>query len=383
VGQVRRSYSAREKDELWLRWRRGERLTDIANALGRKPGSLLGQLRASGGMRPPARRRHVRVLSLAEREMISRGIAAGAGVRALARELGRAPSTIARELARNGGRTCYRATCADARAWTAARRPKLCKLATQPRLCRVVARKLQANWAPEQIAGWLRRRYPADATMTISHEAIYRSLFVQTRGVLKRELLLHLRTQRRLRQAARRQPARQGQILEAIPIAARPPEVADRAIPGHWEGDLLVGAARTHIATLVERTSRYTALVKVPRKDAATVRKALARQIRRLPRELVRSLTWDRGSELAQHVQLRVDAEVDVYFCDPHSPWQRGTNENTNRLLRQYFPKGTRLDAYSQAQLNRTAHALNTRPRKTLRFRTPLEAFTASVALTG
>jgi IS30 family transposase len=315
--------------------------------------------------------------------MISRGIAAGAGVRALARELGRAPSTIARELARNGGRTCYRATCADARAWTAARRPKLCKLATQPRLCRVVARKLQANWAPEQIAGWLRRRYPADATMTISHEAIYRSLFVQTRGVLKRELLLHLRTQRRLRQAARRQPARQGQILEAIPIAARPPEVADRAIPGHWEGDLLVGAARTHIATLVERTSRYTALVKVPRKDAATVRKALARQIRRLPRELVRSLTWDRGSELAQHVQLRVDAEVDVYFCDPHSPWQRGTNENTNRLLRQYFPKGTRLDAYSQAQLNRTAHALNTRPRKTLRFRTPLEAFTASVALTG
>lgn len=375
----RRSYSASEKDEVWSRWQRGERLTDIANALGRNPGSIVGHLQASGGIRPPARRRHARVLSLAERESISRGLAAGAGVRAVASALSRPASTISREIARNGGLTRYRATHADARAWAAARRPKRCKLAMQPRLCRVVARKLGANWAPEQIAGWLRRRYPGDATMTISHETIYRSLFVQTRGVLKQELLTHLRTQRRLRQAARRQPSRQGQIIDAIPITARPPEVADRAIPGHWEGDLLVGAARTHIATLVERTSRYTALVKVPRKDAATVRKALARQIRRLPRDLVRSLTWDRGTELAQHRQLQLDAQVEVYFCAPHSPWQRGTNENTNRLLRQYFPKGTRLDGYSQTELNRTAHALNTRPRKTLGFRTPLEAFTEAL----
>jgi IS30 family transposase len=301
----------------------------------------------------------------------------------MALELCRAPSTISRELVRNGGKSRYRATQADARAWDAARRPKPCKLATRPRLCHLVAAKLRANWSPEQIAGWLRRRYAADATMTISHEAIYRSLFVQTRGVLKQELLKHLRTQRRFRQAARRQPSRQGQILDAVSIRERPAEVADRAIPGHWEGDLLVGADSTHIATLVERASRYTALVKVARKDAVTVRKALARHIRRLPRELVRSLTWDRGTELAQHLQLSLEAAVEVYFCDPHSPWQRGTNENTNRLLRQYFPKGTRLDGYSQAQLDQTARALNTRPRKTLAFRTPLEAFTQSVALTS
>jgi len=212
--------------------------------------------------------------------------------------------------------------------------------------------------------------------MNISHETIYRSLFIQARGVLKRELIRHLRTKRRFRQATRRQPSRQGQILEASSIRERPPEIEDRAVPGHWEGDLLIGARSTHIATLVERTSRYTVLVRVPRKDAETVRKALAQQIRRLPDELALSLTWDRGTELAQHVQLSIDASLEIYFCDPHSPWQRGTNENTNRLLRQYFPKGIRLDRYSQAHLNKTARELNTRPRKTLGFRTPLEVFT-------
>jgi IS30 family transposase len=316
------------------------------------------------------------VLSFAERESISRGLAAGWSLRAIARELGRAPSTISREVARHGGRNRYRAAKADQSAWKSARRPKSCKLAMRLKLRRSVASKLALNWSPEQIAGWLRRRYPGDDDMNISHETIYRSLFIQARGVLKRELIKHLRTQRRFRQSARRQPSRQGQILKAVSIRERPPEIEDRAVPGHWEGDLLVGARNSHIATLVERASRYTVLVKVPRKDAGTVRKALAREIRRLPAELVRSLTWDRGTELAQHVQLSIDASLDIYFCDPQSPWQRGTNENTNRLLRQYFPKGIRLDGYSQASLNKTARELNTRPRKTLEFKTPLEVFT-------
>ena len=271
-------------------------------------------------MEPARQRRNERVLSLTERETISRGMAAGASLRGVARQLGRAPSTVCREVARNGGRRRYRATSADRQAWKAALRPKPCKLATHGRLRRLVAAKLGVNWSPEQVAGWLRRRYPDDMNMNISHEAIYRSLFIQARGVLRRELLRHLRTKRRFRQSARRQPSRQGQILDAVSIRDRPPEVADRAVPGHWEGDLLVGACSTHIATLVERSSRFTALVKVPRKDAVTVRKALVAQVRRLPQELTHSLTWDRGTELAEHVQLSIDADLDIYFCDPHSP---------------------------------------------------------------
>ena len=378
MGQ-RREYSATERTELWKRWKRGDRITDIAEAMKRETGSIYTHLLTTGGIEPPARRRHERVLSSPERETISRGLAAGMSMRAIARQLGRAPSTVSRELKRNGGRHRFRAGTADARAWREARRPKRCKLATHGRLRATVAAKLAANWSPEQVSGWLRRRYRGDASMTISHETIYRSLFIQTRGVLRRELLEHLRSKRRLRQSARRKPGRQGQIIDAVPICERPPEVADRAVPGHWEGDFLVGAGNTQIATLVERSSRLTLLVKVPRKDAETVRKALVRQIRRLPSELTRSLTWDRGTELAQHVELSLDAGLEIYFCDPHSPWQRGTNENTNRLLRQYFPKGTHLDSYSQAELNRTARQLNTRPRKTLAFQTPLDAFASAL----
>ena len=377
--RARRAYSEEERDELWRRWKRGDRITDIAIGLERKPGSLFGRLLASGGIEPRKRARSERALSLGERESISRGLAAGSSLRAIARDLDRAPSTISREGARHGGRGRYRATKADERAWKGTRRPKACKLATHRRLRRLVASKLGLNWSPEQIAGWLQRRHPGDVEMNISHETIYRSLFIQARGVLKRELIEHLRTKRRFRQSARRQPSRQGQILDSISIRERPPEVEDRAVPGHWEGDLLVGGHNTHIATLVERTSRYTVLVKVPRKDAETVRKALARQIRRLPDELTSSLTWDRGTELAQHVRLSVDVNLDIYFCDPHSPWQRGTNENTNRLLRQYFPRGVRLDGWSQANLNSTARELNTRPRKTLGFKTPLEVFTEAM----
>ena len=373
--RVKRAYTGPERDELWRRWKRGDRITDIANALERENGSLYGHLMASGGIQPRKRSRNQRVLSLGEREAISRGLATGLSLRAIAEELGRSPSTVCREVARNGGKRRYRAIRADERAWEASRRPQACKLAIRGRLRRLVATKLARNWSPEQIAGWLRCRYPDDESMNISHETIYRSLFLQTRGVLKRELINHLRTKRRFRQSSKRQPSRQGQILNALSIRERPAEVEDRAVPGHWEGDLIVGASNTHIATLVERTSRFTLLVKVPRKDATSVRKALARQIRRLPDELAQSLTWDRGTELAQHAQLGIDANLEIYFCDPHSPWQRGTNENTNRLLRQYFPKGTRLDGYSQAALNRTARELNTRPRKTLGFKTPLETF--------
>ena len=372
---ARREYSNEERSELWRRWRRGERITDIAKALERETGSLYGHLLASGGIAPAKRHRKQQHLSTSEREAISRGLAAGTSNRGIARELGRSPSTICREVARNGGRESYRAAAADQRAWKAACRPKPCKLSTNERLRKLVAVKLAAKWSPEQIAGWLRRSNPDNGDMNISHEAIYRSLFVQARGVLKRELVKHLRTRRKFRQSARRQPSQQGQILDAISIRERPPEVEDRAIPGHWEGDLIVGAGNTHIATLVERSSRYTVLVRVPRKDAETVRKALVRQIRRLPEELAHSLTWDRGTELAQHVQLSIDAGLKVYFCDPQSPWQRGTNENTNRLLRQYFPKGIRLDKFSQEQLNKTARQLNLRPRKTLAFSTPMEAF--------
>lgn len=377
--QTRRSYSTAEKQELWDRWQRGDRLTDIAAGLGRKPGSLYGQFKEAGGIRPPERRRNAQALTLREREVISRGLAARETVRTIARRLGRAPSTVSREITRNGGRCRYRAAKADDRAWDAARRPKLCKLALHAPLRRVVAKKLESNWSPEQIAGWLRHRYADDENMTISHEAIYRSLFVQARGVLRRELIEHLRTQRRFRQSARKQPSRQGQILDAVTIRKRPAEASDRAIPGHWEGDLLVGADNTQIATLVERRSRFTALVRITRKDAGTVRTALSRKIRGLPRDLVRTLTWDRGTEMAQHVRLSIESDIAIYFCDPQSPWQRGTNENTNRLLRQYFPKGTRLDGYSQAALDRTARELNTRPRKTLDFRTPVEIFTEAL----
>ncbi|MEM6369251.1 MAG: IS30 family transposase [Myxococcota bacterium] len=379
---ARRAYSAQEQEELWRLWRAGERITDIARRLGREAGSIYTFLLSRGGIRPSERKRSSRALSFPEREQISRGLSAGQSLRSIARRLGRAPSTISREVARNGGQRRYRATRADARAAKTILRPKPCKLATSPRLRARVESKLRERWSPEQIAGWLKKRYPGQDLMHISHESIYRSLFVQARGALKRELLAHLRTKRRFRGRRKAQPAKQGQIVDAIPISARPAEVEDRAVPGHWEGDLLVGSGSTQIATLVERTTRFTLLVRVPSKDAATVRRALGKQMKSLPAELKRSLTWDRGTELAEHAQLSVEADLEIYFCNPRSPWQRGTNENTNRLLRDYFPKGTRLDGYSQSQLSRTAQELNMRPRKTLGFQTPAEAFSQLVALT-
>ncbi len=382
---VRVGFTAAQSAELWDRWQRGEGLSSIGRALGKPSSSIFNHLRPSGGIRPSERKRSRLALTLAEREEISRGIALGQSIRSIAGYLGRSPSTVSREIKRNGGPVRYRAAGGDKRAWAVARRAKACKLATYPRLCRVVARKLERSWSPEQIAGWLKRRYPDNSAWHVSHETIYRSLFVQARGVLKRELLAHLRSRRPLRRSrhASAKADGRGQIPDIVSIRDRPASVEDRAVPGHWEGDLLSGSANSHMVTLVERQTRYVMLAKVANKDTHSVVKALIKQARTLPDELCKSLTWDRGKELTDHKRFTVATDIDVYFCDPHSPWQRGSNENTNRLLRQYFPKGTDLSRYSQAQLNKVAHELNKRPRKTLDYETPAERFNACVAATG
>lgn len=377
--------SAEMKAQVWKRVKAGESFTAIGRALGKPVGSIYSVVRTQGGIAPAVPQRAERALTSAEREAISRGLAAGDSRRLIARQLRRAPSTISREITRNAGPNRYRALDADARAWQEAKRPKVCRLAANPALCRVVETQLRANWSPEQIAGWLVLEYPEDSTAHVSYETIYRTLFIQARGALKRELTAHLRTRRPLRRSKRATKTGQtrGQIVDAVSIAERPACIEDRAIPGHWEGDLLAGAKNTHIATLVERTSRYVQLVRVTGKDTTTVVTALIREVHRLPEGLMASLTWDRGLELAQHHRFTVATDVAVYFCDPKSPWQRGTNENTNGLLRQYFPDGTDLSLYSQRDLNRVAHQLNTRPRKTLGYRTPAAILAEGVALTG
>jgi len=374
-----------ERAELWRRWKLGQTLREIGSALGCTSGSIHYALSVRGGIAPSPRRRSARALTLQEREEISRGLAAGQPLRGIAARIGRPPCTVSREIARNGGVGGYRANCAEAAAWTRARRPKPCRLAHCPRLRRLVATKLAARWSPQQIAGWLERRYGDDQTRRVSHETIYRSLFIQARGVLKKELVEQLRSRRGLRRSkhatTKGQP--RGQIIEAVSIRERPAEVEDRAVPGHWEGDLLSGAKNTHIATLVERQSRFVLLIKLSGKDTGTVVEALRHQVQTLPQHLRKSLTWDRGLELARHKEFTLATDVKVYFCDPQSPWQRGTNENTNGLLRQYFPKGTDLSGFSQSDLNRVARRLNQRPRKTLGYQTPAERFNECVASIG
>lgn len=374
--------SASQKSDLWHRWKNGQSLSEIGLALGKHAGSIHGVVAANGGIVPPPRRRSPRALSLADREEISRGIAANASIRQIASGIGRPPSTVSREVSRNGGGNSYRAADADWRAWDRSRRPKPCLLAIHKRLQAVVASKLSLEWSPEQISGWLEREYPDEKTMRVSHETIYKSLFIQARGVLKKELIGHLRTNKVMRRSKKANTEGQprGQIVDGLSIRERPASIEDRAIPGHWEGDLITGSKNSHIATLVERRSRFTMLVKVAGKDTESVVTALSAQVRKLPKELRRSLTWDRGMEMAQHKRFTVATKVKVYFCDPQSPWQRGTNENTNRLLRQYFPKGTDLSVYSQAEMNMIALRLNQRPRKTLKFKTPADILEASVA---
>lgn len=378
----RRGLTTKQRIELWRRWKAGQTLSNIAQALDKAPGSVFGFLAAKGGIAPPTRRRGEQALSGAEREEISRQLCAGGSLRKIARRLKRAPSTISREVERNGGRDAYRAGGADARAWELARRPKACKLAEHKPLQEWVAKKLQLDWSPEQISGWLKRTFPDDESLHVSHETIYKSLFIQARGVLKKELLEHLRSRRLMRRARNATTAGQtrGQIIDAVSIRERPPEVEDRAVPGHWEGDLLSGAKNSHIATLVERKSRFTMLVKVLGKDTETVVTALSGHVQRLPAELRKTLTWDRGTEMAQHKRFSIATNVKVFFCDPQSPWQRGTNENTNRLLRQYFPDGTDLARISQAALDEIAQRLNQRPRKTLDFQSPAEALDLTMA---
>ena len=377
--------TASEKAVLWQRWRDGQSLSDIGRALGRHTGFVHKVLSSNGGISLAPRQRSRRALTLAEREEISRGIATGSSMRQIAARLVRPPSTVSREIARHGGRSRYRAATADGETWERARRPKACRLAIYPKLQRIVAKKLSLSWSPEQIAAWLKLAFPDDKRMRVSHETIYRSLFIQARGVLKKELIGHLRSRRMMRRSKKSSTAGQprGQIVDAVSIRERPASVEDRAVPGHWEGDLLSGSQNTHIATLVERHSRFTMLVKLSGKDTASVVSALSKKIRRLPSELRRSLTWDRGSEMASHKDFTVATGVQVYFCDPRSPWQRGTNENTNRLLRQYFPKGTDLSVFSQSELNQVALQLNQRPRQTLGFLAPADKLAASVATTG
>jgi len=378
-------YTATDKSLMWDRWQKGESLHSIARLFDRHHSSIQGVLARSGGIRPPPRRRSRRSLSLAEREEISRGVFAGQSLRFIAATLGRAPSTVSREINRNGDRRRYRASKADRSAWDRAHRPKTCKLVQNPALARIVASKLQLQWSPEQIAGWSKQAYPDDENYQVSHETIYKSLFIQARGALKKELLQHLRKTRAMRRSRHKSLKGDGlgQITGAVSIRERPASVEDRALPGHWEGDLIIGSNNSQIATLVERQTRYVMLVRVKSKDTKTVINALIKHAHKLPRELYKSLTWDRGKEMADHKRFSLDTHVKVYFCDPQSPWQRGSNENTNGLLRQYFPKGMDLSNVNQNRLNAVARRLNERPRKTLEYRTPADRFGQCVALTG
>jgi IS30 family transposase len=374
--------SAIEKREVWDRWKAGQSLHEIGRAFGKEHSCIRSVLLPRGGIGPAARRRSRLALTLAEREDISRGIASGSSIREIARHVSRAASTVSREVIRHGGRPAYRAHDADRQAWVSAFRPKRCLLALNRKLRDIVASKLILDWSPEQISGWLRSQYPDDESMRVSHETIYRSLFIQTRGVLKKELMDYLRSKRHMRRSRHANVHGHGRIIDAISIRERPAEAADRAIPGHWEGDLLSGGKNSHMVTLVERHSRFLMLIKVPSKDTAVVVAALSKHVRKLPATLRRSLTWDRGLEMAKHKEFTVATDVQVYFCDPRSPWQRGTNENTNLLLRQYFPRGTDLSVHSQAHLDQIALRLNQRPRKTLGFETPASKLQTSVAST-
>ncbi len=378
-------YTESQKTLMWERWRKGESLQQIAQLFDRNHSSIEGILARSGGISPAPRHRSSVALTLAEREEISRALASGQSIRSIAVLLDRAPSTISREIQRNGGQSCYRASHADQAAWDRACRPKTCKLAENRTLARIVATKLQGLWSPEQIAGWLKCAYPDDENHQVSHETIYRSLFIQARGVLKKELLQYLRRTRAMRRSRHhtQKSDDRRRISDPVSISERPATAEDRAVPGHWEGDLLCGNRSSQIATLVERQTRYVMLVKVASKDAETLANALIKNARKLPQELYKSLTWDRGTEMAGHKRFTLATDIQVYFCDPRSPWQRGTNENTNGLLRQYFPKGTDISTYSQVKLNAVARQLNERPRKTLNYATPAERFHQSVASIG
>lgn len=378
-------YTESQKALMWERWRKGDSLQKIAQLFDRNHSSVQRILSETGGIQPAQRHRSRLALTLPEREEISRSVVTGHSIRSIAGKLGRSPSTVSREINRNGGREDYRASRSDQAAWDRAHRPQPCKLAENRMLAGLVANKLRLQWSPQQVAGWLKQAYPDNEDYHVSHETIYRSLYIQTRGALKKELLAHLRRTRAMRRSRHytQKTDDHGRITDTVSISERPATAEDRAVPGHWEGDLLCGSGNSQIATLVERQTRYVMLVKVANKDSKTVINALIKHARKLPQELYKSLTWDRGSEMARHKHFTLATDIKVYFCDPQNPWQRGTNENTNGLLRQYFPKGTDLSVHSQARLNAVARRLNERPRKTLGYETPAERFNACVASTG
>lgn len=367
----RPGFSVQEKATTWQLWREGVSFSEIGRVLNKAPGSVFGVLKLYGGITPVPRIAKAISLSVEEREVISRGLASGKSIRSISRALSRSPSTVCREVNGNGGRSKYRALKAEESALERRKRPKSHKLESK-RLNRIVVSKLNSDWSPEQISGWLRMKYPTIDKMKVSHETIYRSLFIQSKGLFKRELLDKLRSERRMRHS--RKHSGKGvdrSVVDGVSIHERPASVEDRAIPGHWEGDLISGSSNTHIATLVERKSRFTVLAKVEGKDTDSVITGIVREISNLPEVLWDSITWDRGGEMADHKRLKLEKDIDVYICDPRSPWQRGTNENTNRLLRQYLPKKTDLSLYTQKDLNLIAKKLNQRPRKTLEYQTP------------
>jgi transposase, IS30 family len=381
TGNARRLSRADRSEIERLIWS-GETFAATAEAVGCSTKAIQRFLAASGGVKRRVKERSSLRLSLAEREELSRGLVAQDSLRRIATRLGRAPSTISREVARSG-RDGYRAWRADCEAMERSQRPKPPKLAVDSRLCREVERGLRANWSPQQVAARLISDYPHDLTMRVSHETIYRTLFIQARGALRKELTTCLRTGRAQRRPRlRSEQTGVGRLRNMILISERPPEVEDRAVPGHWEGDLIIGkGGLSAIGTLVERSSRYVVLLHLPHgRSAEDVRAALTRQVSKLPAELRRTLTWDQGNEMAEHIRFSTDTNMDVYFCDPHSPWQRGSNENTNGLLRQYFPKKSDLSVHSAAHLNTVARQLNNRPRQTLNWMKPSEVFGRAVA---
>jgi len=377
-------YTHELQKEVWDKYKRGDSLWSIARSLETTSSSVYGLLSKTGGIRPPERKRSRLALTLSEREEISRGLAQDISVQAIADGLGRSRSTIYREINRNGCKKRYRATQADKAAWRRAKRPKTCKLATNPKLIPIIEKKLKDHWSPDQIAGWLKLTHPNNKSYHVSHETIYQSLFIQARGVLKKELQQFLKSKRSIRRSKHSTLKNDGlgKITNAVSIRERPASVEDRAVPGHWEGDLIMGSKNSYIATLVERHTRYVMLAKVNNKETETVINALIKHAHKLPKELYKSLTWDRGKEMADHQRFTLSTDIEVYFCDPSSPWQRGSNENTNRLLREYFPKGNDLSVHSQAKLNAVARQLNERPRKTLGYHTPAQKFNECVAST-
>lgn len=382
--RIKRTFTQEERALVFDLWKQGAGFSEIGRVITAKPGSVFTILRENGGIKPEPRHRNITHLTLSEREEIRVALSAKMSIRAVARMLNRSPSTISREVARNRGRRYYKAVDADNRAKRMAKRPKLALLERFPELKQLVIDKLELKWSPEQISGWLRVEYSRRKKMQISHETIYKSLYVRARNIIHHSLSEHLRRKRPMRHS--RYHSRRGDrgtinIVDGVSIHERSKHIENRRSLGHWEGDLVTGSRNTHIATLVDRKSRFTIILKLAGKDATTVNDALISTFRKMPQEYRKSLTWDRGMELAKHADLTKEIGMPVYFCDPQCPWQRGTNENTNSLIRQYFPKKTDLSPHTQQRLNEVATQLNQRPRKTLKYKTPSHMIEKSVAV--